>query len=68
MGTAEDIDTVFQVGCETLQILGFPFAFCSFNIIDKEQGRHRFFTHPFTAAGQALPYAQGHDIKVLARF
>ena len=26
MDTAEDIDTVFQVGCESLQMLGFPFA------------------------------------------
>ena len=42
MDTAEDIYTVVQMGCETLQILGFPFAFCSLNIIDNEQGRHRF--------------------------
>ena len=42
MDTAEDIYTVFQMGCETLQILGFPFVFCSLNIIDNEQGRHRF--------------------------
>ncbi len=67
METAEDIDTVFQVGCEALQILGLPFAFCSFNVIENEQWRHRFFTHPCNTAGQALPSAQGHDTEVLAR-
>ena len=68
METTRDIDTVFQAGCEALQILGLPFAFCSFNIIDNAQGQHRFFAHPFTAAGRALPVVQGHGIGVLARF
>ena len=44
------------------------FSFCTFNIIDNEQGQHHFFTHPVTAAGQALPSAQGYDIEVLSRF
>ena len=68
METEEDIATVFQAGCEALQILGLPFAFCSFNIFDRAEGRHRFFAHPFTAEGQALPKTLGKGVGVVARF